>query len=191
MGLLQQWSSEGFLTPEAAGKLSTYVDLLIEWNPRINLTGLTSRPEIVEILVGESVLAARAVPLAGKSVLDLGSGAGIPGIIWAIIEPSIDLTSLEIREKKVAFQKEAVRILGLKIEVVRGLFPTAVAGRTFDLMVARAVRLTPPLMKQAAAMIKPGGAILRFATVSENPDGWERIPVSKRTSLLRKTFSRL
>ena len=188
MGLLQQWSSEGRLEFEAATKLSTFVDLLIEWNPRINLTGLTSRTAIEEVLIGESVLAARLLPLAGKSVLDLGSGAGIPGIIWAIIEPAMSLVSVEVREKKVAFQKEAARTLDLKIEIIRGLFPTAVAGRNFDLIVARAVRFTPALMKGAAALINPGGAILRFGKSAEAPEGWKNVPVSKRTSLLIKTF---
>src|SRR5687768_12888200 len=110
MALLKQWKSEGLLTQISYEKLTLFLDLLEEWNPKINLTGLRSRAEIEEILIGESILASRACPLTGRRVLDVGSGAGIPGIVWKLYDPSIDLTSVESRAKKIGFQKEVLRM---------------------------------------------------------------------------------
>src|SRR5437660_8094155 len=84
-------------------KLDRFVDLLLEWNARINLTGFKTRQEIEDRLLEDTVGALNVLDLAGKSVLDFGSGAGIPGLVWAICNPSIRITSVEIRQKKVAF----------------------------------------------------------------------------------------
>ncbi len=65
MGLLKQWSSEGKLSPDLLRKFTLYLDLLVEWNSRINLTGLRSREKMEEILIGESLLALN-VPSLGR-----------------------------------------------------------------------------------------------------------------------------
>jgi 16S rRNA (guanine527-N7)-methyltransferase len=183
--MLNRWTSEGILTPATAEKLNTFLDLLFEWNTRVNLTGLHSRSEMEEILVGESLLAARALPISGKRVLDVGSGAGVPGLLWAIYDPTMLLTSLEVRQKKVAFQKEAQRILGLNVEVVRGMFPAAVvSGRSFDIVVTRAVRYTPTFEEEAVSLLLPGGTLVRFAGANAVVDGWSSLNLSPRASML-------
>ena len=184
MTILKQWIAEGFLTPATFQKLDLFLTLLEQWNARVNLTGLRSRPEMEEILIAESLSAARVFPMSGKSVLDVGSGAGIPGIVWAIFDPSVRLTSLEIREKKVTFQKEVQRTLALDIEIVKGLFPDAVEGRKFDVVAARAVRFTPVFATQAAALLVPGGYLVRFAGPSASEEGWDTRAISPRASML-------
>jgi 16S rRNA (guanine527-N7)-methyltransferase len=182
--MLAQWVSERILTPPVADRLSQFLDLLIEWNARVNLTGLQTREEMEEILIGESLLAARLFPMGGKKVLDVGSGAGIPGLVWAIDEPATRLTSVEVREKKIAFQKEVQRLLNLDVEIIRGSFPFVVSGRRFDVVVTRAVRFTPLFEKQAATVMNPGGFLVRFVGANVAEPGWETRPISKRSSLL-------
>lgn len=177
------WKEAG-ISPDAASKLSLFVDLILEWNARINLTGLRTRTEIEERLIGESVAALRALPVSGKTVLDFGSGAGIPGLVWAACDDSARITSLEIRQKKVAFQKEVLRTAGIDAEVVQGHFPEAVTGRQFDVIVTRAIRFSPSLWTAAEALLAPGGCLVRFGTPRQEEPGWSVLPISPGTTLL-------
>jgi len=184
MALLAKWKAEGLLNDSAFEKLGLFADLLLQWNSRINLTGLTSRESVEEILICESILAARAFPLSEKRVLDIGSGAGIPGLVWLTCDPTIHLTSLEIRAKKVAFQKEACRRLDLKAEIISGRFPYAVRERKFDVIATRAVRFDQTLWTQASPLLEPGGSFLRFGASSLEEQDWHSLPISTRTNLI-------
>jgi 16S rRNA (guanine527-N7)-methyltransferase len=95
MSSLEQWKDKGLLTDETLLKLQLLSALIFEWNPKVNLTGYKTKEEIAEFLIGESVAALTALTVSGKSVLDFGSGAGIPGLVWAILEPSARITSVE------------------------------------------------------------------------------------------------
>lgn len=184
-----QLRSQGLLTEIAQSKLSSFVDLILEWNARINLTGYKDRDALEELLIGESVLALTGAKIAGKRILDFGSGAGIPGLVWAICEPAASIVSVEVRQKKIAFQKEAVRTLEVSAEIKRGTFPEAVESESFDIVVSRAIRFSPSLWKEAEAMLNPGGSLIRFVRLQAPPEeGWKRIPISKNSALM--VFSR-
>ena len=184
MAILKQWMSEGILTPGVFQRLSLFLDLLEEWNARVNLTGLRTRSEMEEVLIAESIAAVLVFPMSGKTVLDVGSGAGIPGMVWVIMDSTIRLTSLEIRGKKVAFQKEVQRFLSLDSEIIKGRFPEAVAARSFDVIATRAVRYSPALERQAESLTRKGGYLLRFVAPATVESGWETRPLSSRSTLL-------
>lgn len=176
------------LSPASLAKVSTFTDLILHWNSRINLTGYRTREEIDELLIGESVLAMRELQIAGyvkdgTSILDFGSGAGIPGLVWAMMDLPIEITSLEIRQKKIAFQKEVVRDLELKARIVLGRFPEAVSNERFDLIVSRAIRFDPKIWDQGRPLLNAGGRFVRFATANVIETGSEALPVSDKTSL--------
>lgn len=175
---------EAAISDEALAKLSLFVDLILEWNARINLTGFRTRTEIEEKLIGESMATLRVVPISGKSILDFGSGAGIPGLVWAACDGTARVTSLEIRQKKVAFQKEALRTTGINAEIVLGRFPEAVTDRRFDVIVTRAIRFSPSLWTAAETLLAPGGCFVRFAIPGSSEEGWTAFPVSAGTTLL-------
>jgi 16S rRNA (guanine527-N7)-methyltransferase len=182
-----QWKDN--LSPSSLSKLSTFADLILRWNSKINLTGYRTRKEIDELLIGESVLGFRTLEQAGimksgATILDFGSGAGIPGLVWVAMEVPIEVRSLEIRQKKVAFQKEVVRELGLKAEITLGRFPEAVFGESFDLVVSRAIRFDPKLWEKGRPLLKPAGYFVRFAVPEVAETGWRTLPVSVKTSLL-------
>src|SRR5262249_21636393 len=131
---LQHWKAQGRIDSAAFEKLSSFVNLLLEWNSRINLTGFRTASEIEDILIEPCIAALEALQFPGKSVLDFGSGAGIPGLVWAACLPDLSVTSLEIRQKKAAFQKEVLRKSGIHAEVIAGRFPDAVGDRKFDVI---------------------------------------------------------
>lgn len=184
MPALQTWHDAGEISFDALKRLEEFAALILKWNPRINLTGFKSQSEIEELLIGESIAALRALHLANVLVADFGSGAGIPGLVWAICEPSLKVTSIEIRQKKTAFQKEVRRLFQLEVEILGSHFPEAVQGRSFDVIVSRAIRFDSPVWAQARSVLAPRGLLVRFTRPGSVESGWESLPVSSRTELL-------
>ena len=93
--------------------ISTYIDLLLKWNARINLTAIRDPNEIVQRHFGESFFAAKYL-LAQKrpqTAIDLGSGAGFPGVPFALLAPDVRVTLIESQQKKATFLKELIRVL--------------------------------------------------------------------------------
>src|ERR1700681_1552180 len=123
------------LSPLQLEQVSIYIDTLLRWNARINLTALRSPEEIVTRHFGESFFLARHLfphKLArhlfphkedstgkGRRVLDIGSGAGFPGLPLKIWNQEMNLTMIESNHKKATFLREVVRTLGLDNVVVR------------------------------------------------------------------------
>ena len=97
---------------EAIEKLVTYMELLAEWNKTHNLTAVDDLEEMLSIHIFDS--ASIKPYVKGASLLDVGSGAGLPGMILAILSPALEVTSVEARNKKAQFQMFAANKLGLK-----------------------------------------------------------------------------
>ena len=97
-------------------QLSAYLDLLVKWNHRTNLTSIRDPEEIVRRHFGESLFVARHLPEC-ETLLDLGSGAGFPGLPIQLVRPELRVTLAESQHKKASFLREAVRTLGLATEV--------------------------------------------------------------------------
>lgn len=155
-----------------AQALSGYVDLLLSW--RGNLTGLSTREEIVASLLGDSLALLDVGPLverAGAPWVDLGAGAGIPGIPLALALPSARITLLEAASRKCAFLRAALAAAGLggrcSVECGRSEHYAAAgaAGReAFAVVVARAVAPLPALVELAAPLLHEGGVLLASKT---------------------------
>ena len=105
------------LDPAQLAQVSAYLDLLLRWNARINLTAVVHPEQVVTRHFGESFFAARQLLPAPRAttarLLDLGSGAGFPGLPLKIFAPAAPLTLIESNHKKAAFLKEVVRALTL------------------------------------------------------------------------------
>src|SRR6266478_3968362 len=156
---------EPFLGGErlSAGQLeqvSAYLALLLKWNAKMNLTAVREPEEMVSRHFGESLFAARLL-LTGAgvaSVIDLGSGAGFPGLPLAIYAPEIPVTLIESQNKKATFLKEVARALDLKNVKVFG-------GRgedfkeTAELVTMRAVEKFEQSAATAAGMVSDGGRL--------------------------------
>ena len=125
--------------PELLRQLLAYLELLLRWNSRTNLTAVRTPEEIVRRHFGESLLLARLCPEESQSVLDLGSGAGFPGLPLQLAWPEVHVTLAESQGKKAAFLREVVRELHLPAEVWAGRAEELASSRTFDLVAMRAV----------------------------------------------------
>jgi 16S rRNA (guanine527-N7)-methyltransferase len=119
-------------------QLSVYLDLLLKWNARTNLTAIREPQEIVRRHFGESLFAAQHLGDC-STLLDFGSGAGFPGLPIQLLRPELQVTLAESQNKKSTFLREVVRTLGLKTEVWANRVEAMPAGRTFDVVTLRAV----------------------------------------------------
>ncbi len=142
----------------------TYLRELVEWNRKINLTAIRDAKGIVTRHFLDS-LAVNGFLHGARSLLDIGSGAGFPGIPLKIVCPSLNVVLLDGVGKKVAFMRNVVRSLGLKgIKAVHGRAEDhSVIGQhreAFDVVVSRAFARLSDFLTVAAPYINKGGLII-------------------------------
>ncbi|MBS1823576.1 MAG: 16S rRNA (guanine(527)-N(7))-methyltransferase RsmG [Acidobacteria bacterium] len=143
------------LNQSLAAKLGEYLDLLLRWNARTNLTAIRQPEEIVRRHFGESLFAASHLSDSGLpgTLLDLGSGAGFPGLPIALAHPEVAVTLAESQNKKSTFLREAVRSLGLSnVEVWAARAETFPSGRRFHTVAMRAVDDMAAALRAAEAL---------------------------------------
>jgi 16S rRNA (guanine527-N7)-methyltransferase len=149
------------LTDSAVSAIRTYIGLLLKWNAKLNLTAIRDPEEIITRHFGESLFAARQLFPTGdsrESVIDLGSGAGFPGLPIKLWSPDIDLTLVESNHRKATFLREVIRALDLRSVVVLTQRAESVSLRT-DLVTFRAVERFERILPVAFGLVKPGGRI--------------------------------
>ncbi len=148
--------------------ISKYIDLLIKWNARINLTAIRAPEEIVQRHFGESLFAASHI-LAERSVktaIDLGSGAGFPGVPFALLAPEVEVTLIESNQKKSTFLKELIYSLGLKnVKVFGGRAESY--SQSADLVMLRAVEKFEQVLPLAVTLVSPGGRMALLVGASQ------------------------
>lgn len=171
---------EPYVGPDAPeglyGQLSAYLDLLMKWNARTNLTSIRQPEEIVRRHFGESLFAGiQLKPRVeeGATLLDFGSGAGFPGIPIQLLLPTVRVTLAESQGKKASFLREVVRTLGLATEVWAGRVEempeisgvnAGAQARQFDVVTLRAVDNMKLAMVEARRRVKVGGWLVALTT---------------------------
>ena len=164
------------LTDEQLGRFARLTDLLLEWNQRFNLTAISDRDEIVIKHYLDSLTLTRVLPPADDlRLIDVGAGAGFPGLPLAIALPRLQVTLLDATKKKLRFIDQAGAELGL--QNVRTLHARAEdAGRdpnhreTYDIVAARAVVRLPALMEYTLPLAKLSGQVIAMAGRSAYDD---------------------
>ncbi len=153
------------LSEVQAQRFEAYLSLILRWNARINLTSIRSEEGILARHFVESIACARALPRGIATLLDFGSGAGLPGIPIAVCRPEISVTLSESQGKKAAFLQEAVRVLGIsaKVHASRAEYLEA----QFDCVVLRAVERMLRAVDAAARLVKPSGWLAVMTTNGE------------------------
>jgi len=158
----------GSLDPAIALQLASYRDLVLSWNKRFNLTALRTAEEVDFRLTLESMRLVACIrdnveePIAGLTIVDIGSGAGIPGIPISILFPNVEVTMVEATGKKARFIEEAIAQLLLpnaRVAHCRAEDLAREPGRreAFDVVVARAVGPLFTLLELSMPFLKTGG----------------------------------
>lgn len=157
-----------------------YAGLLKEWNEKINLTAITQPEEVAIKHFLDSLSPLRYIELPkNASVIDVGTGAGFPGIPLLIVRPDIKLTLLDSLNKRLVFLNEVMRVLGLKAEKVHARAEEAGINpnyrEKYDIAVSRAVAPLNVLCEYCLPLVKPGGKFLSM----KGPQAQEEIEASK------------
>ena len=151
------------LSKEQISMFEKYRDILLEWNEKFNLTAITDPDEIEEKHFYDSFVMADFFPTNNLSLLDVGSGAGFPGIPLAIVDPSLHVTLLEANGKRVSFLKEVVKQLGLtNIEIIQGRAEELKTREKYDIVTARAVKELNILVEISFHLLKVHGVFIAY-----------------------------
>ena len=170
------------LTDKQIEQFEKYYELLVEWNKVMNLTGITEFDEVMQKHFVDSEAAAKYVEMEKvNSLIDVGTGAGFPGIPLKIVYPHIQVTLLDSLNKRIKFLEEVVDNLGLTgIETVHGRAEDAAKKaeyrEQFDLSVSRAVANLASLTEYCLPFVKVGGKFVSYKSVSVD----EEITQSKK-----------
>jgi 16S rRNA (guanine527-N7)-methyltransferase len=160
------------------GKLVAHLDLLDDWNSRMNLTAIRDRPSQLTKHLLDSLT---VLPyLQGGRIADVGSGAGFPGIPLAIVEPQRHFTLIESTGKKCRFLEHVREVLELRnVEVVQSRAESYKPEVRFDTVIARAVGPVADLVKVAGPLVVGGGRLLAMkgrypeAELAAKLNGWK------------------
>jgi len=148
-------------------KFEEYLNLLLRWNARTNLTAIRDPNEIMARHFVESIACAQALPAGIATLLDFGSGAGFPGIPIALCRPEILVTLGESQNKKAAFLREALRGLDLRSRVFMGRAETL--SEHFDCVTLRAVDRMQRAIAMACGLVDVAGWLAVFTTEESLP----------------------
>ena len=172
MKLLEEFG----LSKEQISKFEKYLELLLEWNEKFNLTAITDKDEIEEKHFLDSLKLVEYFDIENKTLLDIGSGAGFPGIPLAIAKPTAKVTLLEANGKKVSFLHEVVKQLNLtNVEVIQGRAEELKNRECFDVVTARAVKELNILLEISFSLVKVGGGFIAY----KGPSAKEEIENAK------------
>jgi 16S rRNA (guanine527-N7)-methyltransferase len=144
--------------PETQKRLLAYLDLIAKWNRVYNLTAIRDTATMVSAHLLDSLA---VVPhLSAQTVLDIGSGAGLPGLPLALLWPQSQVSVLDSNQKKATFLRQAVIELGLdNVTVVCERVETWQPETRFDLVISRAFSDLPEFIAVAARLCKTGGTL--------------------------------
>jgi 16S rRNA (guanine527-N7)-methyltransferase len=156
------------LPEKAYEQLHLYLDLLTRWNTRLSLTSVREPEEMIQRHLVECAFAAQHLPANIETLLDYGSGAGLPGIVIAICRPEIRVTLAEAHGKKAAFLREAVRTTGVAADVYDGRVESLPPSRLFHAVSLRAVEKMEAAIPEAVRHMED--YLVLFTTEESAPD---------------------
>ncbi|MGH8504866.1 MAG: 16S rRNA (guanine(527)-N(7))-methyltransferase RsmG [Stenotrophobium sp.] len=148
------------LLPEAVQRLLDYQAELHKWNVAYNLTAIREPEQMATRHLLDSLALLPLISRRASSVrlLDVGSGAGLPGIVLALADPALQVVTLDSNGKKTRFMRHAVRTLGLgNVEVVEARAEAWRPAALFDCIVSRAFASLADFFDKTAHLLAPGG----------------------------------
>jgi len=149
-------------------KLEAYLDLLIQWSNRVDLVAPASREVLIERHIQDSYAAYLLIKseLGGElpsSCLDVGSGAGLPGLVFAILEPSASFFLCEPREKRQIFLREVISKLSLSnVELLHSRLEDLELSRKYDLICSRAIGMQDLFNASSRKLLNENGVVCQL-----------------------------
>lgn len=142
---------------ENAPKAEKYAEILQSWGIERGLIGPKEGDRIWDRHIANCIPVTTLIP-TGAKVVDIGSGAGLPGIVIALVRPDLEIVLIEPLQRRVDFLNEVISILDLPITVLRGKSESV--KQSFEVVTARAVAPLPKLLAISWHLVKPKGSLL-------------------------------
>ena len=161
--LTQRAAEAGLLLTDAQiAQFVVYHEMLIDWNTRMNLTALTSPEDVAVKHIIDSLTAYDAALFDGaKKLIDVGTGAGLPGIVIAVCRPDLDVHLAEPMTRRCEWLADVVDALGLDNTTIHQARAEELRGKgKADVVTARAVANMAKLVRMTSKLIAPGGALV-------------------------------
>jgi 16S rRNA (guanine527-N7)-methyltransferase len=139
--------------------LALWLQRLEEWNARIDLTAARSREELVDLMLADALVLAPRIP-GGSRVVDVGTGAGAPGLALALLRDDLRVTLVEPLAKRTSFLRTVVGAVGRNdVTIERGRGETLANRRAWDVAVSRATLAPAAWLDLGASLASPGGTV--------------------------------
>ena len=150
------------LSGEILNKLCAFGKAMVKQNEVMNLTGITDDKGVANLHLLDSLTVLSTADLSGKKLIDVGCGAGFPGVPLAIACPDAEITLLDSLGKRMKWLEEVLPALGIRAECITARAEEAVATRreSYDYATSRAVARLNILLELTAPYVKVGGAVL-------------------------------
>ncbi len=165
--ILEKWCNENDipLSDKQKNDFAIYARMLVEWNEKMNLTAITEESEIAVKHLIDSISVLKFVSIdQGASVIDIGTGAGFPGIPLKIMRPDIKLTLLDSLNKRLVFLGEVCRVVDAEADIIHAraeeYSQKPEYREKFDYAVSRAVANLPSLCEYCIPYVKKGGMFI-------------------------------
>lgn len=162
-------------------RFDSYINTLVEWNKKINLTSIVEESEIIKKHFLDSISCVESgLDFENKKVIDVGTGAGFPGVPLKIVFPKMDITLLDSLKKRTLFLEELMNNLKLKSNIIHGRAEDYgnkdLYREKFDIIVSRAVASIDILSEYTLPFIKKGG----YAIYMKGPSIFDEIEKGKK-----------
>ena len=166
------------ITEKQLEQLEIYYNMIIEYNSHTNLTRITEKEEVYLKHFYDSLTIVKAIKLNNQSILDIGTGAGFPGMVFKILFPNLKVTLVDSLNKRIIFLKEVINTLGLKdiVALHERAEDYAINNKeSFDIVTSRAVASLNILSELCIPFVKLGGYFIPLKA-----DAKEEINLSKK-----------
>jgi 16S rRNA (guanine527-N7)-methyltransferase len=147
------------LDDRARGHLTTWLERLQEWNARIDLTAARTPEELVDLMLADALVLAAHVP-RGARVVDVGTGAGAPGLPLCLVRDDLQMTLVEPLGKRVSFLRTVLGAVGrMDVRLERGRGEALAGQPSFDVAISRATLAPPAWLSLGTELVVPGGSV--------------------------------
>ena len=155
----EEFAAQTGVSRETLARLKAYADMLLDWNERHNLVARSTLPDLWQRHFWDSAQLAPLIPDTARTLADLGSGAGFPGLVLAAMRPELAVTLHEATTKKCAFLQAAADRMGLRVSIANARMED-LPPRPFDVVTARACAPLPQLLEYAHRCVIPNSVCL-------------------------------
>ncbi|HET9959274.1 MAG TPA: RsmG family class I SAM-dependent methyltransferase [Polyangiaceae bacterium] len=154
------------------GLASTWATRVFEWNQRIDLTAARGPEELVDLLIADAAIVANNCSQDSESWLDVGTGAGAPGLGLAVLLPALRIQLLEPKAKRIAFLRTVVGELGIPVRVLRGRSEEQPNGAC-SVAISRATLPPPQWLEEGARLARHSVWVLLAQADAPALQGWQ------------------